>query len=145
MLLCFFLFLSQWINYKLGVIICTLYLIKLALVVTLIILICIKVREFFLLLDINECSTVISNKCTQRCTNTVGGYSCGCFSGYTRYNDTHCAGMLLNDGHTISRNGLLVFISDLYAKKCLEIFGKLTIASFVVFVCLKISMNAVLA
>ena len=36
--------------------------------------------------DINECTSNTDN-CAQTCSNTVGGFTCGCFSGYRRNND----------------------------------------------------------
>ncbi|KAK6971066.1 latent-transforming growth factor beta-binding protein 4, partial [Biomphalaria glabrata] len=33
--------------------------------------------------DVNECSSITTNNCSQRCENTEGGYRCMCYSGYT--------------------------------------------------------------
>ena len=33
-------------------------------------------------LDINECATNTSN-CSQTCINSIGGYSCDCYHGYS--------------------------------------------------------------
>ena len=41
------------------------------------------INLFFALADIDECSNTDLNKCSDksRCTNTVGGYKCGCTDG----------------------------------------------------------------
>uniref|UniRef100_A0A2C9KBW4 Cubilin n=1 Tax=Biomphalaria glabrata TaxID=6526 RepID=A0A2C9KBW4_BIOGL len=33
--------------------------------------------------DINECSSVLTNNCSQLCRNTEGGYECSCYAGYS--------------------------------------------------------------
>ena len=43
--------------------------------------------------DVNECADPLLNDCTQTCTNTVGGYTCGCREGFTKYNATFCKGI----------------------------------------------------
>lgn len=44
--------------------------------------------------DINECSANTHN-CQQRCTNTPGGFTCGCQDGYRLQSDRKsCSGML---------------------------------------------------
>ena len=46
-----------------------------------------------LLPDINECNQGVDN-CAQICTNTIGGFICGCNSGYTLDDDgITCNGM----------------------------------------------------
>ena len=39
------------------------------------------VRKVLIFTDFNECTLNISG-CTQNCTNTIGSYSCSCYSGY---------------------------------------------------------------
>jgi len=43
--------------------------------------------------DVNECADPLLNDCTQTCTNTVGGYTCGCLEGFTKHNATFCKGI----------------------------------------------------
>ena len=51
-----------------------------------------KVRTNLVLSDVGECGDPLLNDCTQTCTNTVGGYACGCKEGFTKYNATFCKG-----------------------------------------------------
>ena len=49
--------------------------------------------------DINECTSNTDN-CAQTCSNTVGGFTCGCFSGYRLNNDGRtCRGEYLIFSH----------------------------------------------
>ena len=54
---------------------------------------CDKVRLFVIDTDVDECAAQ-NGGCPQRCTNSVGNYTCSCFSGYGDvYNDgTLCTG-----------------------------------------------------
>ena len=46
-------------------------------------------------IDVNECGTN-NGGCQQQCTNTVGSYSCSCYTGYTlNSNGKTCTGMLI--------------------------------------------------
>ena len=51
-----------------------------------------EVLIFIVHLDIDECLSPILNMCDQTCQNTLGSYTCGCESGYTKWNITHCEG-----------------------------------------------------
>lgn len=42
----------------------------------------IKAYEFELFPDIDECNLPTKKPCDQICTNTIGAYSCSCFSGF---------------------------------------------------------------
>lgn len=50
----------------------------------------------FALLDIDECDLPTKKPCDQVCTNTVGAYTCSCYSGYIldKTNSYSCLGEL---------------------------------------------------
>ena len=54
-------------------------------------------------LDVNECNTGAHN-CTQKCTNTDGGFKCSCNKGYR----------LANDDVTCSGNQATISIATVY-------------------------------
>lgn len=40
-------------------------------------------------LDLNECSSLLLNGCTQKCNNNVGSYTCSCDPGYRLSKNRH--------------------------------------------------------
>ena len=45
-------------------------------------------------LDIDECQNTTTHNCPQECVNTLGSYTCECYSGYRKDAGGICQGML---------------------------------------------------
>ena len=72
-------------------------------------------RPFYLLTDINECSSPETHDCSGVCANTIGSYTCGCGTGYKLAQDG------LNCEGDLTMNGLFLLAStDQQSTKCLN-------------------------
>ena len=80
--------------------------------------------------DIDECLSLVLNICEQTCQNTAGSYTCGCESGYTKWNSTHCKGISKTDfriharivnkfvlSHYVIRLSIMLVIKDCYHRQ----------------------------
>ncbi len=82
-------------------------------------MIAMNLSRLYILSDINECSS-LNGDCHQVCSNTIGGFDCSCYEGYTINTDNRtCQGtitavinLLL---HYYSLNSLYKFIPLLHA------------------------------
>lgn len=64
--------------------------------------------QCILFLDIDECE--VGGVCSQKCNNSIGSYTCSCFSGYQLNDDkTTCSGALCCFAALNNRNNFLQY------------------------------------
>ena len=73
-------------------------------------------------IDIDECSNPVWNECEQTCQNTIGGYTCGCRTGFTKHNDTNCNGNKAKHYINKTINLPLCVTSDNWLCMCCKLF-----------------------